>query len=68
MAHTDNTQPRRLRDPLRGYAREWTQAGEIRFRARTYNRQARLRARADLRRGATPEPVQPRHRALWDAW
>lgn len=68
MAHTDNTQPRRLRHPLRRYSREWVSSAELQLLRREYNRQDRHNARTDLRRGEQPEPVQPRHRALWDAW
>ena len=70
MAHTDSTAPRRLSErPWWGsYARKWASSGEIRDRAREYNRQDRHRARAELHRDGDAVPRQGRHRALWDAF
>lgn len=72
MSRTFNTVPVRLRAQ---YGFPWWRSygwdvgrGAVQVYARKYTRSARLRARADLRRGIEPEPYRPRGSAKWDAW
>ncbi len=68
MAHTDNTDPWRLRKRRRLTRKLRTSDSEITYLQRLYNRRDRHDARAELRRDREPEPVQPRGRAIWDAF
>lgn len=43
----------------------WEGVKELRSQ---YNRRDRKQAKSALRRGAEPEPLQPRGRAKWDLW
>lgn len=75
MAHTDKDLPWRLWEtngltydkPVRKY-RANPRESKTGWIARRFNRRDRHDARADLRRGRTPEPRQPRHRAHYEAW
>lgn len=70
VSRTDKTNPLRVQEQdARVWFRDngglWEGVKELR---RRYNRRDRSRAKATLRRGTEPDPVQPRGRAKWDLW
>jgi hypothetical protein len=67
MAHTGNTRPGDLREDIR-HRRAWVTSDDLQRLRRLYNRRDRHDSCAELRRGREPAPVQPRGRAVWDAW
>ncbi len=75
MAHTDNTVPYRLwaqygltfNSPMRAFL-DSQHHSKHKDEQREFNRRDRHNARAALRHGEQPDPIQPRGRAIYDAW